>query len=157
MSTKVKGDKIKEGSIPFNALAPLNYSDKNQALANLGIEEYFRQIKNKCTLHIQYDELSFDSENPNLVTGYGTGLDNLIKDIKSFIANCYYYNEIGQLITEFRKHTCTEIFCNDLSDVHNATDIAISFGTPIFGEANFSNQIQIRCENDKLLLFHFEL
>ena len=30
---------IKEGSIPFSALAPLNDTDKNQALANLGINE----------------------------------------------------------------------------------------------------------------------
>lgn len=160
--------KISDVYLPNNVLKTTPYTlsnaDKNQALANLGIKNYLRNIKDKCTLNIQCDELSFDSERPELVTGYSTGLDNLIKDIKSFLVNCFYYNEIGKLSTEWGKYTCTEIQCNGLNnvdsdnvDVYNITYFYIGFGTTVFDTALFANQFQIRYEDGELLMLHFEI
>ena len=118
MTTKVKGDKIKEGSIPFNALAPLNDTDKNQALANLGIADLLEALKpvrlsgdipvGNVTQE-QLDEIGLTEKViNNIINGYTNKIyiNNIAYNIPytyeydmgeqiEFVLTCFYFDNAG--------------------------------------------------------------
>ena len=99
MSTKVKGDKIKEGSIPLSALAPLNDTDKNQVLANLGIDPVV--WKYLCNPYIIRVGVQLTDEIKNIIISSYGQLKNIIFNVCLAEADDESYHKIKTIHSDY--------------------------------------------------------